>query len=57
MCGIGEESDECSEQAEIARDEADSSGVAQIFSGSNAYDVGNYLLWRVILMVGRQWCG
>ena len=39
---FGEESDECSEQAEIARDEADSSGVAQIFSGSNAYDVGNY---------------
>ena len=39
---FGEESDECSEQAEIARDEAGSSGVAQIFSGSNAYDVGNY---------------
>ena len=39
---FGEESDGCSEQAEIVRDEAGSSGVAQIFSGSNAYDVGNY---------------
>ena len=39
---FGEGSDGCLEQAEIVGFEADSSGVAQIFSGSNAYDIENY---------------
>jgi len=39
---FAEDLDECLEQAETVRSEADSSGVVQIFSGSNAYDLGNY---------------